>query len=110
MCEQSLAEYCTNRKRQLRQSTNITYLSSINLLSITLWYLKHCHSECYIATELNFCRSTMHYFLSSVIDILYSSVYPKLIWLPDDMDDDTTIDRPEQNHKLIVDSTFIEIY
>jgi len=26
------------------------------------------------------------------------------------MDDDTTIDGPEQNHKLIVDSTFTAIY
>ncbi|CAF4583117.1 unnamed protein product [Rotaria sp. Silwood2] len=108
-CEQSLVEYCTNRKQQAT-STDIPYLSPINLLSVTLWYLKHYHAERYIATELNFGRSTVNYFLSAVIDILYSCICPKLISLPDNMDDETTIHGPEQHHKLIVDSTFIAIH
>ncbi|CAF1274018.1 unnamed protein product [Rotaria sordida] len=110
MCEQLLTEYCTNRKRQETKSTNTPYLLPINLLSITLLYLKHYHSLDYIATELNFGKSTIHYFLSSVIDILYSPVYSKLILLFDDMDDETTIHGPEESHKLIVDSTFVAIY
>ncbi|CAF1298484.1 unnamed protein product [Rotaria sordida] len=110
MCEQSLIEYCTNRKQQCSSSTKMPYLSPINLLSITLWYLKHYHSERYIATEFDFTQSTVSYFLSAVIDILYSCVYPKLIVLPDDMDDEDAVHGSEQHHKLIVDSTFIPIY
>ncbi|CAF1368771.1 unnamed protein product [Rotaria sordida] len=108
LCEQSLIEYCANRK-QRTTSTNIPYLSPINLLSVTLWYLKHYHSERYIATELSFGQKTVNYFLSAVIDILYSCICPKLVVLPDNMDDETTIHGPEQYHKLIVDSTFIAI-
>lgn len=110
MCEQSLIEYCTNRKQQYTQSSNVTFLSPMNLLAVTLWYLKHYHTELYIATELQFHQSTVNYFLSAVIDILYSCVYPELISLPADMRDETTIHGPEQYHKLIVDSTFIAIH
>ncbi|CAF4575391.1 unnamed protein product [Rotaria sp. Silwood2] len=62
------------------------------------------------AAELNFSKSTVNYFLSAVVDILYASAYPKLILLPDDMDDEATAHGPEQYHKLIVDSTFIAIH
>ena len=109
MCKQSLLEYCLDRKQHANER-NITYLSPINLLVVTLWYLKHYHTERYIATELNISRSTVNYFLSGVIDILYAFVYPKLILLPDDMDDEATIHGSEQCHKLIVDSTFIPIH
>ena len=110
MCEQSLTEYCTNRKRQETKSTNTPYLSPINLLSITLWYLKHYHSLDYIATELNFGKSTAHYLLSSVIYILHSSVCSNLISSPDDIDSESVAHGPEESHKLIVDSTSIAIY
>ncbi|CAF0883242.1 unnamed protein product [Rotaria sordida] len=109
LCEQSITEYCTNRKRQQTIDTDVPYLSPINLLAITLWYLKHYHSERYIATELNFGRSTVNYFLFAIIDILYASAYPKLILLPDDMNDENTAHGPEEYHKLIVDSTCIAI-
>ena len=81
----------------------------MNLLSITLWYLKYYHSEPYIAAELHFNQSTVSYFLSAVIVILYSCIYSKLISLPDDVDEDDTIHGPEQHHKLIVDSMYIAI-
>ncbi|CAF4970618.1 unnamed protein product, partial [Rotaria sp. Silwood1] len=42
--------------------------------------------------------------------ILYSCVCPKLVVLHDNMNDETTIHRPEQYHKLIVGTTFIAIY
>lgn len=94
MCEQSLIEYCTNRKKYHSESTNATLLSPKNLLAITLRYLKHYHSERYIAAEVDFNQSTVNYFLSAVIDILHSCVYPKLIVLPDDIDDEDTIHGP----------------
>ncbi|CAF3140860.1 unnamed protein product [Rotaria sp. Silwood2] len=109
MCEQSIVEYCANRKQQLTQNTNVPFLSPINLLSVTLWYLKHYHSERYIAAELHFSQTTVNYFLSAMIDILYRCVYQKLVVLPDDMDDEDTTHGPEQYHKLIVDSTCIPI-
>ncbi|CAF3121603.1 unnamed protein product [Rotaria sp. Silwood2] len=110
MWEQSLIEFCMNRKQQHTTDTNNKFLSPINLLAVTLWYLKHYRSERYIAAELNFSKSTVNYFLSAVVDILYASAYPKLILLPDDMDDEATAHGPEQYHKLIVDSTFIAIH
>lgn len=109
MCKQSLLEYCLDRK-QHTNDRNITYLSPINLLAVTLWYVKHYHAELYIAAELDFNRSTVNYFLSAVIDILYAFVYPKLILLSDDMDDEATVHGLEQHHKLIVDSTVIAIH
>jgi hypothetical protein len=81
----------------------------MNLLVVTLWYLKHYHSERYIATELNLAQKTVYYFLSSVPDILHTCVYPELISLPADMSNRTTAHGPEEHHKLIVDSTFIVI-
>ncbi|CAF3563236.1 unnamed protein product [Rotaria sordida] len=42
-------------------------------------------------------------------NILYSSAYPKLILLPDDMNDENTAHGPEEYHKLIVDFTCIAI-
>ncbi len=110
MCEQSIVEYCANRKQQLTQNTSVPLLSPINLLSVTLWYLKHYHSERYIAAELHFNQPTVNYFLSAIIDILYHCVYPRLVVFPDDIDDDDTVHGPEQYHKLIVDSTCIAIY
>ena len=109
LCEQFITEYCTNRKRQQTTDTDVPYLSPINLLAITLWYLKHYHSERNIATELNFGRPTVNYFLFAIIDILYSSAYPKLILLPDDMNDENTEHGSEEYHKLIVDSICIAI-
>jgi hypothetical protein len=81
----------------------------MNLLVVTLWYLKHYHSDRYIATELNLARRTVSYSLSSVLDILHSCVYPEFISLPADISSRTTPHGPEEYHKLIVDSTFIAI-
>lgn len=44
LCEQSIKEYCANRKRQTTD-TDVPYLLPINLLAITVWYLKHYHFE-----------------------------------------------------------------
>jgi hypothetical protein len=81
----------------------------MNLLVVTLWYLKHYHSERYIATELNLGRSTVNYLLSEVVDILHSCVYAELISLTADMSNRNTPHGPEEHHKLIVDSTIIAI-
>ncbi|CAF1390118.1 unnamed protein product, partial [Rotaria sordida] len=76
---------------------------------VTLWYLKHYHSERYIASELNLNRSTVNYFLSEVVNILHACVYPELISIPADIGNRRTPHEPQQHHKLIVDSTCIAI-
>ena len=81
----------------------------MNLLVVTLWYLKHYHSERYISAELGLAKKTVGYFLASVLDILHSCVYPEFISLPADMSSGTTAHGPEEHHKLIVDSTCIAI-
>ena len=110
MCKQSLVEYCANRKQQYTKTSDVALLSPMNLLAVTLWYLKHYHTERYIASEFEFNQPTVNYFLSAVIDILHSCVFTKLISLPDDMEDGTTAHGPEEYQKLIVDSTFIAIH
>ncbi|CAF1337255.1 unnamed protein product [Rotaria sordida] len=109
MCEQSLINYCSHRNKEHTDSTITPYLSPMNLLAVTLWYLKYYHSERYIATELNLGRSTVNYLLSEVINILHSCVYRELISFPADIAKRRTPHGPEQNHKLIVDSTVIAI-
>ncbi|CAF4044763.1 unnamed protein product [Rotaria sp. Silwood1] len=81
----------------------------MNLLVVTLWYLKHYHSERYIASELNFSQQTVNYCLSAVVDILHSCVYPAFVYLPADLANRRTPHGPQQHQKLIVDSTFIAI-
>ncbi|CAF2788213.1 unnamed protein product [Rotaria sp. Silwood2] len=81
----------------------------MDLLLVTLRYLKHYHSECYIATELNLAQKTVDYLLLSVLNILHTCVYSELISLPADMSNRTTTQGPEEHHKLIANSTFIAI-
>lgn len=109
LCEQSIVKYCANRKQQLQQNTGVPLLSPINLLSVTLWYLKHYHSERYIATELHFSPSTVSSFLPAMIDILHRCAYSRLVVLPDDLDHEDTAHGPKEYHKLIVDSTCVPI-
>jgi len=109
MCEQSLINYCLHRTKQQLDDTNTPLLSPINLLVVTLWYLKHYHSERYISTELNLGRSTVNYFLTEVMDILHSCVYQQLVSLPTDIASRASKHGPQRHHKLIVDSTFIAI-
>ncbi|CAF2990154.1 unnamed protein product, partial [Rotaria sp. Silwood2] len=109
ICEQLLIDYCYHRNKEYPNSTNATYLSPMNLLVVTLWYLKHYHAERYIATELYLDPSTVHRMLSKVVDILHSSVYPGLVSLPANMTDKNIKHGTEEHHKLIVDSTFIAI-
>ena len=106
MPEQPLVEYCTNKKTHT-ENTNMPLLSPINLLRITLWYLKHCYSEHYIVAELRFNQTSVNYFLSTVVGILHSCICLKLIWLPDEIDDDDTMRRPKKHHRLILNSTYI---
>ncbi|CAF2093802.1 unnamed protein product, partial [Rotaria magnacalcarata] len=98
-----------NGNEQQTNDVNTSSLSPINLLVVTLWYLKHYHTERYIATEFNLAQRTVGYSLSSVLDILHSCVYPEFISLPADLSNRTTPHGPEEYHKLIVDSTFIAI-
>ena len=72
--------------------------------------MQHYRSERYIASELSFPQQTVNYFLSSVIDVLYSCICPKLVVLPDNIDAETMIRGSERHHKLIADSTFIAIH
>jgi hypothetical protein len=102
MCEQLLIDYCYHRNKEYPNSTSTTYLSPMNLLVVTLWYLRHYHAERYIATELDLNPSTVHHMLSKVIDILHSSV-------PANMADKNLKHGPEEHHKLIVDSNVIAI-
>ncbi|CAF1553370.1 unnamed protein product [Rotaria sp. Silwood1] len=109
MCEEPLINYCSHRKKLHWDNNNTSYLSPMNLLVVTLWYLKHYHSERYIASELNFSQQAVNYCLSAVVDILHSCVYPALVSLPADLANRRTPHGPQQHHKLIVDSTFIAI-
>ena len=85
------------------------YLFPMNLLVITLWYLKHYHRELSIATEVNLTQQVVNYFLSSIPDILHFCVYPELISLPVHLAIRRIIHEPKRQHKLIVDSTFVAI-
>ena len=105
MCEQPLIDYCLHRNEQLTNSTTASYLSPMNLVVVTLWYLKNYHSERYIASELNLDHPTMNYFLSAVVDILHSCVCAELISLSADMDNRRIPHGSERNHRLIVDWT-----
>ncbi|CAF3091904.1 unnamed protein product [Rotaria sp. Silwood2] len=77
---------------------------------VTLWYFKHYHSERYIASELNFSQPAVNYFLSAVVDILHSCVYPAFVSLLADLSNRRTPHGPQQYRKLIVDSSFIAIF
>ena len=46
-----MLEYCMHRKQHIKD-INITYLLPINLPVVTMWCLKHCHTDRCIATEL----------------------------------------------------------
>lgn len=109
MCEDSLVKYRLHRSEQQADNTTNTYLSPMNLLVVTLWYLKHYHSERYISTELNLGRSTINYLLSEVVDILHCCIYQELVSLLDNLSSRTAKHGPQQQHKLIVDSTCIAI-
>ncbi len=109
LCEEPLINYCAHRDKLLAGSTTTSHLSPMNLLVVTLWHLKHYHSERYIASELNISHQAVHYLLSAVVDILHSSVYPAFVSLPADLANRRTPHGPEQHHKLIVDSTGIAI-
>ncbi|CAF5081600.1 unnamed protein product, partial [Rotaria sp. Silwood1] len=85
MCEQSLMNHCLHRPKQESNNTNTPFLSPMNLLVVALWYLKHYHLERYISTELNLSRSTVNYFLTQVVDILYLCAYQQLVSLPADI-------------------------
>ncbi|CAF2965385.1 unnamed protein product [Rotaria sp. Silwood2] len=109
MCQQALIDYCLHRTKEQSNNANTSLLSPMNLLVVTLWYLKHYHSERYIASELNLNRSTVNYFLSEVVIVLHARVYPELISIPADIGNRRTPHGPQQHHKLIVDSTCIAI-
>ncbi|CAF3287173.1 unnamed protein product [Rotaria socialis] len=109
MCEQPLINYCSPKNYRHTNSTNRSYLSPMNLLAVILWFLKHYHSERYIASELNLDRSTVNYLPSEIVDILHSYIYSQLITMPANISDRITAHGPEEYHKLIVDSTFIPI-
>jgi len=109
MCEKSHINYCLHRTKQQSDTIDTTCLSPMNLLAMTLWYLKHYHTERYIAAEVHLSPSTVHNILIEVVDILHSCVYPNLVSLPADMDSRNTPHGPEEYHKLIVDSTSIAI-
>ena len=109
MCEEPLIRYRSHRKEQRTDDTITPCLSPINLLVVTLWYLKYYHAERYIPTELYLSPSTVHAFLGEVIDILHSCIYPELISLPVNLASERTPHGPEQHHQLIVDSTCIAI-
>ncbi|CAF1561330.1 unnamed protein product, partial [Rotaria sordida] len=109
MCEEPLINYCSHRNKLHVSSATTSYLSPMNLLVVTLWYFKHYHSEPYIASELNFTHQGVNYFLTAVVDILHSFVYPAFVSLPADLPNRRTPHGPQQHHKLIVDSTFIAI-
>ncbi|CAF1068897.1 unnamed protein product [Rotaria sordida] len=109
MREEPLINYYSHKSYRLTNSAATSYLSPMNMLVITLWYLKHYHSERYISSELNLSQPAVNYLLSTVVDILHSCVYPELISIPTNLSSSKTPHEPQQHHKLIVDSTFIAI-
>lgn len=109
ICEDSLIKYRLHRREQQTDSTTTSYLPPMNLLVVTLWYLKHYHSERYISIELNLGRSTINYFLTEVVDILHSCIYQELVSLPANLFSKTAKHGPQKHQKLIVDSTCIAV-
>ncbi|CAF2014402.1 unnamed protein product [Rotaria magnacalcarata] len=109
ICEQSLINYCLHRTKQQSDNVKTSSLSPMNLLVVTLWYLKHYHSERYIATEVYLSPSTIHRMVTEIVDILHSCVYSELVSLPIDMESSNTAHEPEEHHKIIVDSTSIAV-
>ena len=81
----------------------------MNMLAVTLWYLKHYHSERYIASELNLSQSAVNYVLSILVDILHTCAYQELVSIPANLSHSRTPHGPQQYHKVIVDSTCIAI-
>ncbi|CAF1403578.1 unnamed protein product [Rotaria sordida] len=79
------------------------------MLVVTLWYLKHYHTERHVSSELDLSQPAVNYLLSTVVDILHPCVYPELISIPTNLSSSKTPHGPQQHHKLIVDSTFIAI-
>ncbi|CAF4129194.1 unnamed protein product [Rotaria sordida] len=109
MCEEPLINYCSHKNYRLTNSAVTSYLSPMNMLVVTLWYLKHYHTERYISSELDLSQPAVNYLLSTVVDILHPCVYPELISIPTNLSSSKTPHGPQQHHKLIVDSTFIAI-
>ena len=79
------------------------------MLVVTLWHLKHYHSERYIASELNMSQQAVNYLLSAVVDILHSCVYPEITSIPANLSSRRTPHGAQEYQKLIVDSTCIAI-
>ncbi|CAF3736711.1 unnamed protein product [Rotaria sordida] len=109
ICEQPFINYCSHKNYRLTNSATTSYFSPMNMLVVTLWHLKHYHSECYIASESNLSQPAVNYLLSTVADILHSCVYPELVSIPANVSISRTPHGLQQYHKLIVDSTFIAI-
>ena len=66
MCEEPLIHYCSHKDYRLTNRAATAYLSPMNMLVVTLWYLKHYHSERYISSELNLSPAAVNYLLSTV--------------------------------------------
>jgi hypothetical protein len=80
----------------------------MNMLSITLWFLKHYCTEHHVGTVIPYNKTTGRRLISATVDILHDCVYPKLVVLPDSMDDNkTTACESKQHPKLLVQSFLI---
>ncbi|CAF4402163.1 unnamed protein product [Rotaria sp. Silwood2] len=95
MCEQLLMNYCSHKNHQLTNSATTSYLSPMNTLVVTLWYLKRHHSERYIALELNLSQQAANYLLSTVVNILHSCLHPDLISIPANISSSRTPYEPQ---------------
>ncbi|CAF3811031.1 unnamed protein product [Rotaria sp. Silwood1] len=109
ICSQSLMNYCARRRHQCTTDTNVPYLSPMNLLVVTLWFLKRYPSEGYIATKLQMNKSTVNYFLFEIIDILYSCIYPVFVPAQVSIATRSTSHETQNYNKLLVHSTVIAI-
>ena len=74
----------------------------MNLLVVTLWYLKYYHSERYIPTELNLTQSTVNYFVTEAMNILHSCIYQQLLSLPTVIASSVSKHGPEEHLELIL--------
>jgi hypothetical protein len=99
--------------RQKRSITlnNIPLPTPHVMLSLTLYHLKHYHTERYIANEFNIKRTAVQHILEKVIDYLYEKFVPMMIQL-----NEANLSSPldssylENTVKLITDATVISIH
>lgn len=108
LCKEDLINYRA-RVRGSGPARDRPYPSPINMLAITLYYVRLYPTEEYLAEEFQMSHQYMHHMVHKVIDSLFLYAVPDLISVPNLSDPNT----PHGKHfswKLITDTTFVAVY